>query len=129
MKKYCISDDTLKQAIWHKRNHHSKDIIERCIFLGLYEAKHGRLLSLAEIWNDNIDIDAEIAKTAKTMASDIVSGEVYKCTETGEIITKTQLKAEFETLKTEEPETYDYNFNQFIDNCLSKNGFLEEIKL
>ena len=24
--------------------------------------------------------------------------------------------------------TDDENFNQFIDNCLSKNGFLEEVK-
>lgn len=54
--------------------------------------------------------------------------KLYKCTESGEILTEAQLKAEFETLKAEEPETYNYNFYQFIENCLSKNGFLEEVK-
>ena len=54
--------------------------------------------------------------------------KLYRCTESDEILTKAQLKAEFETLKAEEPETYDYSFYQFIKNCLSKNGFLEEVK-
>ena len=54
--------------------------------------------------------------------------KLYRCTESDEILTETQLQAEFETLKAEEPETYNYNFYQFIENCLSKNGFLEEVK-
>ena len=54
--------------------------------------------------------------------------KLYRDTENDETITETQLKAEFETLKAEEPETYNYNFYQFIENCLSKNGFLEEVK-
>lgn len=54
--------------------------------------------------------------------------KLYRCTESDEILTEAQLQAEFETLKAEEPETYDYNFYQFIKNCLSKNGFLEEVK-
>jgi hypothetical protein len=54
--------------------------------------------------------------------------KLYRCTESDEILTETQLQAEFETLKAEEPETYDYTFHQFIENCLSKNGFLEEVK-
>lgn len=54
--------------------------------------------------------------------------KTYRDTENGEILTESQLKAEFETLKAEEPETYNYNFYQFIENCLSKNGFLEEVK-
>lgn len=53
--------------------------------------------------------------------------KLYRCTESDEILTETQLKAEFETLKAEEPDTYDYNFYQFVENCLSKNGFLEEV--
>ena len=51
--------------------------------------------------------------------------KLYRCTETDEILTEEQLKAEFEILKAEEPESYDYTFPQFINNCLSKNGFLE----
>lgn len=53
--------------------------------------------------------------------------KLYRCTESDEILTEAQLKAEFETLKAEEPDTYDHNFYQFIENCLSKNGFLEEV--
>ena len=52
--------------------------------------------------------------------------KLYRCTETSEILTELQLKTEFETLKAKEPETYDYSFNQYIKNCTSKNGFLEE---
>ena len=54
--------------------------------------------------------------------------KLYRDTETGETITEAQLQAEFETLKAEEPETYNYTFNQYILNCISKNGFLEAIK-
>lgn len=53
---------------------------------------------------------------------------LYRCTETGEVLTEAQLQAEFETLKAEDPETYDYNFADYVKNCTSKNGFLEEIK-
>ena len=54
--------------------------------------------------------------------------KLYRCTESGEILTEAQLQAEFETLKAEEPETYNYNFADYIKNCTSKNGFLEEVK-
>lgn len=53
---------------------------------------------------------------------------LYRCTESGEILTEAQLQAEFETLKAEEPEEYDYSFTEYIKNCTSKNGFLEKIK-
>lgn len=53
--------------------------------------------------------------------------KLYRCTETSEILTELQLKTEFETLKAEEPEIYDYTFSQYIKNCTSKNGFLEEV--
>lgn len=47
--------------------------------------------------------------------------KLYRCTESGEILTEAQLQAE-------EPETYDYNFADYIKNCTSKNGFLEVLK-
>ena len=47
-------------------------------------------------------------------------------TETGEIITINQLQREFEKLKTEQPEEYNYTFEQYIRNCTNKNGFLKE---
>ena len=35
---------------------------------------------------------------------------------------------EFELLKREQPEEYDYTFEQYIQNCTSKNGTLEEVR-
>ena len=46
---------------------------------------------------------------------------------TGEIITEEELREEFEKLKKETPEEYDYSFNQYLLNCTSKNGMLIEI--
>ena len=54
--------------------------------------------------------------------------KLYRDTENGETLTESQIKAEFETLKAEEPEIYNYNFNEYLKNCTSKNGFLEELK-
>ena len=45
---------------------------------------------------------------------------------TGEIITEEELRKEFEELKRETPEEYDYSFNQYLLNCTSKNGMLTE---
>lgn len=48
--------------------------------------------------------------------------------ETKETITIEQLYNEFKQLQTEQPEEYNYNFNQYILNCTDKNGTLQEIK-
>ena len=45
---------------------------------------------------------------------------------TGEIITEEELRKEFEELKKETPEEYDYSFEQYLLNCTSKNGMLTE---
>ena len=52
---------------------------------------------------------------------------IFRDTESNKILTEAQVKAEFETLKAEEPETYNYNFYEYLKNCTSKNGFLEEV--
>lgn len=52
----------------------------------------------------------------------------FRDTETGNIITEEELKAEFEELKNGSPEEYNYTFSEYIRNCTAKNGFLEEIK-
>ena len=54
--------------------------------------------------------------------------KTYRDTETGSLITETALKEEFEKLKQEYPDEYDYSFSEYIKNCTSKNGFLEELK-
>lgn len=51
----------------------------------------------------------------------------FRDTNTGEIITEKELRKEFEELKKETPEGYDYSFNQYLLNCTSKNGMLIEI--
>ena len=54
--------------------------------------------------------------------------KLYKDTENNTILTEAEIQAEFETLKAEEPETYNYTFAEYLKNCTSKNGFLEAIK-
>ncbi len=48
----------------------------------------------------------------------------FRDTNTGEIITEEDLRKEFEELKKENPEEYDYSFNQYLLNC---SETLEEV--
>lgn len=48
-------------------------------------------------------------------------------TETGKPVTESELLAEFTALKSENPEEYPYNFNQYLRNCTDKNGFLRDV--
>lgn len=48
-------------------------------------------------------------------------------TENQKIITETELRAEYETLKRD-GETEAKNFGQYLNNCTDKNGTLEVIK-
>ena len=54
---------------------------------------------------------------------------LYRDTENGETLTEAQVKAEFEAMKAEDPQTYDYSFEDYLQNCTSKNGFLEVMKI
>lgn len=47
--------------------------------------------------------------------------------ETDKIITIEELKIVFEELKTEQPEEYNYSFEDYIKNCTDKNGTLTEL--
>lgn len=49
----------------------------------------------------------------------------FRDTNTGEIITEEELRKEFEELKKETPEEYDYSFNQYLLNC---SEMLEEMR-
>lgn len=49
----------------------------------------------------------------------------FRDTNTGEIVTEEELRKEFENLKKETPEEYDYSFNQYLLNC---SEMLEEIR-
>lgn len=40
-------------------------------------------------------------------------------TERGEVVYIDDLRAEFNTLKESDPETYDYTFPEYLENCLS----------
>lgn len=48
-------------------------------------------------------------------------------TENGVEITIAELEAEFEQLKREQPTEYNYSFDEYLNNCTSKNGFLCEL--
>lgn len=46
--------------------------------------------------------------------------------ESGEKITLTQLESEFNSLRAEQPDEYNYSFPEYINNCLTlHNGTLE----
>lgn len=53
--------------------------------------------------------------------------KLYIDTETGAIISETDLQEEFTALQAEQPEEYNYSFSAYIRNCTGKNGFLEEV--
>jgi len=52
---------------------------------------------------------------------------LYKDTESGELVSRETLSKEFDELKAEAPEEYDYTFEQYLNNACSKNGFLERV--
>ena len=51
----------------------------------------------------------------------------FRDTESGDIITLSQLKAEYEELKAS-GDTEAESFSDYLSNCLDQDGFLEEIK-
>ena len=42
-------------------------------------------------------------------------------------VTEKELRQEFEQLKQEQPEEYAYTFEQYVQNCTSKNGTVVRI--
>lgn len=53
---------------------------------------------------------------------------IFIDTEEMRFVTEKELRQEFEQLKREQPEEYNYTFEQYIQNCTSKNGTLEEVR-
>ena len=51
---------------------------------------------------------------------------IFIDTEAMRFVTEKELRQEFEQLKREQPEEYAYTFEQYVQNCTSKNGTLEE---
>ena len=51
----------------------------------------------------------------------------YRDTERGALVSETQLQAEFEQLRSEQPNEYNYSFTDYIRNATGKNGFLTEL--
>ena len=52
---------------------------------------------------------------------------LYRDTENGNTVSRADLRKEFEELKQEDPETYDYTFPEYLANCTGKDGFLKRI--
>ena len=46
----------------------------------------------------------------------------------GCFVSEEQIKKEFIQLKAEQPDEFNYSFEEYLNNCLSKNGFLTEEK-
>lgn len=51
----------------------------------------------------------------------------YYDIENGEYITLKELIEEYEALQDEDPDTYCYSFYEYLENCLSIDGTLEEV--
>ena len=51
----------------------------------------------------------------------------YRDTERGALVSEAQLQAEFERLRDEQPDEYNYSFTEYIRNATSKNGFLTKL--
>ena len=73
---YQVAEDVLSQAKWHKANHHSREMIVDCIFWGLFESKYGRSMHMAEVWNDNKELDAELAQQAEEIVNKMYEEEL-----------------------------------------------------
>lgn len=53
--------------------------------------------------------------------------KLYIDTETGAVISETELQAEFAAIQAEQPGEYNYSFSAYVRNCTDKNGFLKEV--
>ena len=52
----------------------------------------------------------------------------YRNTENDQILSLEDIKADFDSFKAQDPETYaDMTFSAYLQNCLSKNGSLEKL--
>lgn len=52
--------------------------------------------------------------------------EMHRDTESGELVTLEQLQSEYDAMPEEDKN--GRTFGQWIADCLSKNGFLQEVK-
>lgn len=52
---------------------------------------------------------------------------LYLDRETGKTVSRAELEQEFEQLKSDDPESYNYTFSEYLRDCLGKNGSLMEI--
>ena len=52
---------------------------------------------------------------------------IFIDTESMRFVTEKELRQECEQLKREQAEEYAYIFEQYVQNCTSKNGTLEEV--
>lgn len=53
---------------------------------------------------------------------------LYLDRETGKTISRAELEQEFQSLQSNDPETYNYTFSEYLRDCLGKNGSLMEAK-
>lgn len=53
----------------------------------------------------------------------------FRDIESNEIVTIEQLKLEYDQLKKNDPESFDYSFPEYVENCMARNnGTLEKIE-
>lgn len=48
--------------------------------------------------------------------------------ETNNLVAESTIKAEFDLLKSRNPQEYNYSFEEYLNNACGKNGFLKPLK-
>ena len=51
----------------------------------------------------------------------------YIDTETGAVMKEADIREEFERLQDEQPDEYPFTFEVYLQSCLSKDGFLQQL--
>lgn len=74
---------------------------------------------------DDEDEDDEVPEKEPAKPKD--SADRLFVDERGEFVTEAQLREEFKQLKAEQPDEYDYSFEDYVLNCTGRNGTLTEI--
>lgn len=60
------------------------------------------------------------------MRDAIPEGRVFE-DERGEIVTEAELRKEFEQLKADQGDEYDYSFEDYVRHCTGRHGTLTEL--
>lgn len=53
---------------------------------------------------------------------------IFINTETNNLVAESTIKREFDLLKSQNPQEYNYSFEEYLNNACGKNGFLRALR-